>query len=165
MRFPLSSPDEEVPPVDNIMRNFRELPTESMWLGTGLRCPLGDGKFKGDRNFRPRASHGELKANYKKPAPETLRVGKKLWLALRLTLITALPTGLMGWAAASALDSAISMNSSRPLWFLPVWCLWFFGMAYTHIAGEAGEGSASEVSVLEEGNWVERVSDGDAARK
>ncbi len=61
---------------------------------------------------------------------------KKFVVAARMTLSLALPTGLMGWAAASLMDSGIGLHSSRPMWFLPLWCLWFFLIAYFHLADQ-----------------------------
>lgn len=39
-----------------------------------------------------------------------------------LTLFFALPSGAAGWAAAWGIDAWFGLGSSRPIWFLPLWC-------------------------------------------
>ncbi|MBT3435127.1 MAG: hypothetical protein HOC91_16155 [Nitrospinaceae bacterium] len=65
------------------------------------------------------------------------------------TILLALPSGLMGWAAACAVDFICGLQSSKPLWFLPFWCLVFFCFAYMHFKEE-------EVNRQESKNFDER---------
>ncbi|HBK80286.1 MAG TPA: hypothetical protein DDZ83_11575 [Nitrospinae bacterium] len=59
-----------------------------------------------------------------------------LTAALRWTLLTALPAGLAGWAAASGLFFMSGIHTTRPLWFLLFWCLWFFCNALKHFSAQ-----------------------------
>jgi hypothetical protein len=52
------------------------------------------------------------------------------------TLLLALPSGLMGWATACAVDFICGLQSNKPLWFLPFWCLKFFFFACMHFREE-----------------------------
>jgi hypothetical protein len=56
--------------------------------------------------------------------------------ALASTGFIALPAGLMGWVAASGMDFIFEMQSSKPIWWLPLWCLIFFCFALKHFAFE-----------------------------
>ncbi len=48
------------------------------------------------------------------------------------TLLVALPTGLMGWVCAYGLELFFGIQSNRPLWFLPFWCLGLFCCSLKH---------------------------------
>ncbi len=56
--------------------------------------------------------------------------------ALASTGFIALPAGLMGGAAASGMNFIFEMQSSKPFWWLPLWCLIFFFFALKHFAFE-----------------------------
>jgi hypothetical protein len=53
-----------------------------------------------------------------------------------LTCRLALPAGLLGWAATWGVMSLAGIESNRPLWFLPILCLWFFCISLKHFAGQ-----------------------------
>ncbi|MFC1491093.1 hypothetical protein ACFLQ0_00685 [Nitrospinota bacterium] len=61
-----------------------------------------------------------------------------------LTLTLALPAGAAGWAAAYGMDALFGWESGKPVWILPLWCVWFFWYFVHHAKGEPSLKGAAE---------------------